>query len=122
MDFSRLRRIIFQEELSFKLEHYKIPAQTLLRLIVGLEEQAPLSLLLDAGKYVLHRAFSGISILSDRPAKKSQVKISKVCTMKTGMRNRATQHLKIEMVAVNEVSKICCQSGVKDSRWAFTEA
>lgn len=68
LDFSRLRQIILQNKFGFKLEHYKISSQIILRLIISLREQVPSHLLLDAGKYIFEKMFPGMSVLTNNLA------------------------------------------------------
>ena len=65
IDFSSLKNIILQKEFGFRLEHYNMQAQMLLRLITGLKEQAPLLLLIQAGEFVIKKLFPGIEVLNN---------------------------------------------------------
>lgn len=64
IDFQQLKQNILQNEIGFKLEHYKIPDQIILRVIIGLKEQAPISLLLEATDYVIKKLFAGMPAFS----------------------------------------------------------
>lgn len=64
IDFQQLKQDILQNEIGFKLEHYKIPVQVILRIIIGLKEQASIPLLLEAADYVIKRLFAGMTAFS----------------------------------------------------------
>lgn len=62
IDLNSLKISILKKDIDFKLDCYKANAQTLLRLVIGFKEQAPLSLLLEAATNILKNLFQGMII------------------------------------------------------------